>query len=268
VKILIALFTLVNLQSAGFLKSQKEVINDGINSTLLIRGYKKNRLAFVGAGFFISKKGIFVTNHHVIEDAIQNPSAYRVEFLTSNEERINNIEFAGCGDQRKIDLCVLKATNYKPKKIFSFSQSKIGLGQKVVLVGHCEDPPWSVKSGEIIKTWSDIQENLGKVEVTRNDGVETIETNVFQCGGDSGGPLFSPVNGKLVGMTTERHVITKDQKEIRKYMMSITSLEIEKYVKSKKSFGPLPFKVRSLTGNKIIPTDDKARKEMLKKLLN
>ena len=267
-KILLILSTVFNIHAAGLIKSQKQVINEGINSTLLIRGYKKDKLAFVGAGFFVSKSGIFVTNHHVIEDAIRNPKDYQVEFLTSNEERINNIEFSGCGDKRKIDLCVLKAKNYKPKKFFSFSRSKIGLGQKVVLVGHCEDPPWSVKSGEIIKTWADIQENLGKVQVTRNDGVETIETNVFQCGGDSGGPLFSPVNGHLVGMTTERHVITRDQEEIKKYMMSITALEIEKYVKSKSNFGPLPFKVRNLGGNKMIPTDDKARKEMLKKLLN
>ncbi len=267
-KLFLILSTLLNLKAQGLLKSQKQVIKEGISSTLLIRGYKKEKLAFVGAGFFVSKSGIFVTNHHVIEDAIKNPKDYRVEFLTSNEERINNIDFSGCSDQRKIDLCVLRAKNYRPKRHFNFSKNKIGLGQKVVLIGHCEDPPWSVKSGEIIKTWADIQSNLGKTQVKRNDGVETIETNVFQCGGDSGGPLFSPVNGRLVGMTTERHVITRDKEEIRKYMMSITALEIEKFVKTKTAFGPLPFKIRDVGGSKTIPTDDKARKEMLKKLLN
>ncbi|MCO4794413.1 MAG: trypsin-like peptidase domain-containing protein [Bacteriovoracaceae bacterium] len=265
--IFIFLFT-YNAHCQGLIKSQKQIVKEGIKSTILIRGYKNKKLVFQGAGFFISRDGTFVTNHHVLEDAIKSPSEYRVEFLTSDEKRLTQVEFASCSDKRKIDLCVLKARNLKLKKTFTFSRQRIGLGQKVVLIGHCEDPPWSAKSGKIIKTWSDIQQNLGKMKVTRNDGVQTIETNVFQCGGDSGGPLFSPINGRLVGMTTERHVVTKGSKELKKYMMSITAKEIEAYIKKNRNFKKLPFRLRSLNYQGTIPTDDKSRKEMLKKLLN
>lgn len=76
----------------------------------------------VGAGFFVSDDGALVTNHHVARSAIGN-SDITAEFTLHDKRVIREFKVASCGDERNVDLCLLKLP-VKPKSHFTITDRK------------------------------------------------------------------------------------------------------------------------------------------------
>jgi len=140
----------------------------------------------VGTGWAVSDKGIFVTNHHVIDGADKiyvgfkdSPSPARV--LLSD---------------KRIDLAVVEIINpkkkYKPLKI---STNNVGNGTEIMAVGYPlaftlgDDP--RVHEG-VISAQSGIDKDITRYQISANINP-----------GNSGGPVIAK-NGNVVAVSVEK----------------------------------------------------------------
>jgi len=138
----------------------------------------------LGSGFIIDKKGIVVTNNHVIEGAediivsVNGSTEYKAEVL---------------GKDPYMDLAVLKIKSDEKFKPVSFGDSdKARIGDWVVAIGNPFGFGGTVTSGIISSRNRDIG-------LTRYD--DFIQTDASINVGNSGGPLFN-LDGEVIGINT------------------------------------------------------------------
>ena len=137
----------------------------------------------LGSGFIIDKKGIVVTNNHVIQGADDiivsvNGSEYKAKVV---------------GKDPYMDLAVLKIESDEKFKPVSFGDSdKARVGDWVIAIGNPFGFGGTVTSGIISSRNRDIG-------LTRYD--DFIQTDASINQGNSGGPLFD-LNGKVIGINT------------------------------------------------------------------
>jgi len=137
----------------------------------------------LGSGFIIDKKGIVVTNNHVIQGADDiivsvNGSEYKAKVL---------------GKDPYMDLAVLQIESDEKFKPVSFGDSdKARVGDWVIAIGNPFGFGGTVTSGIISSRNRDIG-------LTRYD--DFIQTDASINQGNSGGPLFD-LNGKVIGINT------------------------------------------------------------------
>ena len=137
----------------------------------------------LGSGFIIDKKGIVVTNNHVIQGAEDiivsvNGNEYKAEVI---------------GKDPYMDLAVLKINSTEKLKSVSFGDSdKARVGDWVIAIGNPFGFGGTVTSGIISSRNRDIG-------LTRYD--DFIQTDASINVGNSGGPLFD-LNGKVIGINT------------------------------------------------------------------
>ena len=137
----------------------------------------------LGSGFIIDKKGIVVTNNHVIQGADDiivsvNGSEYKAKVL---------------GKDPYMDLAVLKIESKEKFKPVEFGDSdKARVGDWVIAIGNPFGFGGTVTSGIISSRNRDIG-------LTRYD--DFIQTDASINVGNSGGPLFN-LDGKVVGINT------------------------------------------------------------------
>ncbi len=143
----------------------------------------------IGSGFFISKDGYIVTNHHVIENAI------RIEVITNDEKTYNaNI----VASDKQTDIAVIKLTNlkyseqdiFKPVRFADSNDVKIGTG--VLVAGNPFGLGTSITAG-IVSARNRILNSS-----PYNDYIQTDASINF---GNSGGPLFN-LSGDVIGINT------------------------------------------------------------------
>jgi len=138
----------------------------------------------LGSGFIIDKKGIVVTNNHVIEGA----EDIIVSVNGSTEYKATVI-----GKDPYMDLAVLKIESDEKFKPVSFGDSdKARVGDWVIAIGNPFGFGGSVTSGIISSRNRDIG-------LTRYD--DFIQTDASINQGNSGGPLFN-LDGKVIGINT------------------------------------------------------------------
>jgi len=138
----------------------------------------------LGSGFIIDKKGIVVTNNHVIQGAedilvsVNGSTEYKAKVL---------------GKDPYMDLAVLQIESDKTFKPVSFGDSdKARVGDWVIAIGNPFGFGGTVTSGIISSRNRDIG-------LTRYD--DFIQTDASINQGNSGGPLFN-LQGEVVGINT------------------------------------------------------------------
>ena len=138
----------------------------------------------LGSGFIIDKKGIVVTNNHVIEGA----EDIIVSVNGSTEYKAKVI-----GKDPYMDIAVLKIESEKKFKPVSFGDSdKARIGDWVIAIGNPYGFGGTVTSGIISSRNRDIG-------LTRYD--DFIQTDASINIGNSGGPLFN-LDGEVIGINT------------------------------------------------------------------
>ena len=137
----------------------------------------------LGSGFIIDKKGIVVTNNHVIQGA--------EDILVS----VNGKEYIAkvIGTDPYMDLAVLQIESDEKFEPVSFGDSdKARIGDWVIAIGNPFGFGGTVTSGIISSRNRDIG-------LTRYD--DFIQTDASINVGNSGGPLFN-LEGKVIGINT------------------------------------------------------------------
>jgi len=138
----------------------------------------------LGSGFVIDKKGLVVTNNHVIQGA----EDIVVTFNDKTEYKAKVI-----GKDPYMDLAVLEIESSKKFIPLSFGDSdKARIGDWVIAIGNPFGFGGTVTSGIISSRNRDIG-------LTRYD--DFIQTDASINQGNSGGPLFD-LNGKVIGINT------------------------------------------------------------------
>ncbi len=142
------------------------------------------KLSSIGSGFIISKDGLIVTNHHVIDNAskvninLSDGSKYQAKIL---------------GFDKKTDLALLKINTKKDLPFVKFGDSsKSRIGDSVIVVGNPYGLGGSVSSGII--------SYLGR-DINKQQYDDFIQTDAAINKGNSGGPMFN-INGEVIGVST------------------------------------------------------------------
>ena len=138
----------------------------------------------LGSGFIIDRKGIVVTNNHVIQGA----EDIIVSVNGSTEYKAKVI-----GTDPYMDLAVLQIVSDEKFETVSFGDSdKARVGDWVIAIGNPYGFGGTVTSGIISSRNRDIG-------LTRYD--DFIQTDASINVGNSGGPLFN-LNGEVIGINT------------------------------------------------------------------
>ena len=121
--ILIALCFLITVSSYGQeyfrLMSSKKIISKKRFATVMIDFLDGKKLIRSGAGFFLGKNGHIITNKHVLDPFISSSKKLKVVVgLYSKRRKASTFRIIHCSDERKIDLCLLKLTDFKPFEYF------------------------------------------------------------------------------------------------------------------------------------------------------
>ncbi len=142
------------------------------------------KLSSIGSGFIISKDGLMVTNHHVIDNAskininLSDGSKYEAKIL---------------GFDKKTDLALLKINTKKDLPFVKFGDSsKSRIGDPVIVIGNPYGLGGSVSSGII--------SYLGR-DINKQQYDDFIQTDAAINKGNSGGPMFN-INGEVIGVST------------------------------------------------------------------
>jgi serine protease Do len=145
---------------------------------------KKRQSTALGSGFIIDKKGIVITNNHVIQDS----EGIVVRVGGDKEYKATII-----GQDPLSDIAVLKIDskeNFKPVKFGDSDKARIG--DWVIAIGNPFGLGGTVTSGIISARNRSI--GLARYE-------DYIQTDASINSGNSGGPLFD-MNGDVIGINT------------------------------------------------------------------
>ena len=146
---------------------------------------KKIVAASSGTGFFVSKTGHIITNHHVI-DGCNNV------MLTFNGKEVKANTLAS---DKKNDLAILKA-KVSPSKVYPISNEDVSLLEDVIIAGY----PLGKKVSAAIKT------SKGSITALAGfgDNYSEFQTDAALNQGNSGGPIMNQ-KGNVVGVAVANY---------------------------------------------------------------
>lgn len=147
-----------------------------------------------GSGFVITSDGYIVTNHHVIEDAIDNDSiSIDVSFYNGSSYSATIV-----GYEEDNDIAILKIDATGLQTITLGDSDDILVGEAVYAIGN--------PLGQLTFTLTDgIISALDRLISTDSDTtMNMLQTNTAINPGNSGGPLFNSA-GEVIGITTSKY---------------------------------------------------------------
>lgn len=133
-----------------------------------------------GSGFFISKKGLLVTNSHVVGDNLSVTIRLR-----NGKELVGKV----VETRPDLDLALIDINEHSPNWLRLASPNEGGVGEEVMAIGAPIGLFWSVSRGII----SGIRDE---------DPIRYIQTDAALNSGNSGGPLILIDSGRVVGANT------------------------------------------------------------------
>ena len=133
-----------------------------------------------GSGFFVSRDGHVITNHHVIEGC----NTTKVSF------KGNQVDAQILAVDKMNDIAILK-TNIKPNSIFPISNEDVSLLEDVVVAGY----PLGKQVSSAIKTHKGVVTALAGA----GDNYSNFQTDASINAGNSGGPIMNQ-KGNIVGI--------------------------------------------------------------------
>ena len=140
-----------------------------------------------GAGFFIADDGRLATNFHVVRAPVKS-AAFTAEFSLADGRVIRRWSIGGCGDERGLDLCVLKIP-VRPRAWFSLASRAPKVGDAAYVIGHPRGEDFALARGLV----SASRQSAGRSH--------ELEFTAAISPGYSGGPIFD-ARGGLVGVAT------------------------------------------------------------------
>lgn len=263
--IYISLLILLSINLAHA-RSIEQIIESKKKATLLITVREKNlKYKEIGTGFFTDNKGHFVTNYHVLESYLNKPKDFLVQFQTSDGEEFSDVEIEKCSNNNKIDLCYGKIETSKKIYFFDVLNRSPVRSQMISLIGHSNEDYFASKSGEVFSLDSNVEEKTGtSFEDRENRNTSMVEIGKYvckngSCNGDSGGPVFDPFTGDLLGVfcngigkkNQEKKLYAIDTKEVYAFINSDS-----KFIKFKipnEHFHFKPIKVSADVQKKVMP---------------
>lgn len=249
-------------------RDKADIVKSAQEATVDIKIYNTKDLSHsTGTGFFLGKNGHIITSAHVIWPLIQSEKAlHKISITDYNNKEITDIEIVNCFSPSKLDLCLLKTSNYEPQKYFKYDKNyQIGRGNFIAHIGHCKGN-YTFKEGKI-------KDKVGKLNDYYPNSSGDHAAYVFEgeygaCPGDSGAAMFS-IDGiskkeaKLLGVITggrTKEVWSKEEKKYIKeysYKYAIMAREIKRLFTSKE-------KVTKNLSGLIRKSDKTIRNEKLK----
>ncbi len=161
-----------------------------------------------GSGFFINKKGIGITNFHVLE-GFKN-----YEIKTSNGKSYRIIEILESSDSKDNDYVIFRIEDVGIAfKDLPIAKTRPLIGEDVFAIG-------SPKG---------LQNSLTKGSVSQYRTNNRIQIDATIEHGSSGGPLFN-MNGEVIGITSAK---MEDTDAALNFAVDIQVVPFQKYVKKK-----------------------------------
>lgn len=143
------------------------------------------KITSLGSGFIVDPNGYIVTNQHVVDGADE------VTIILSNEKQF---KAQIIGQDKKTDLAVLKIDTKEQLPYIEFDDSEQArVGDAVIAVGNPFGLGGTVTSGII---------SAKARHITANTYDDYIQTDAAINRGNSGGPLCSAANGKVIGVNS------------------------------------------------------------------
>ena len=136
-----------------------------------------------GSGFFVTKDGHIITNHHVIEGC----NFTKVSFNG------NQVDAQIIAVDKMNDIAILK-TDVNPNSIFSISNEDVSLLEDVVVAGY----PLGKQVSSAIKTHKGVVTALAGA----GDNYSNFQTDATINAGNSGGPIMNQ-KGNVVGIAVQ-----------------------------------------------------------------
>jgi S1-C subfamily serine protease len=149
----------------------------------------------VGSGVVIDGKGYIVTNNHVISDAANNPSQFKlsVVFNDGKEVPANLV-----GRDRKTDLAVLKVDNVDNLSVAKLGDSdKLIVGQEVMAAGAPLQLRNTVTRGIVSALHRPVP--ISGEGSDTDTVIDAVQTDAPINHGNSGGPLFN-MDAEVIGI--------------------------------------------------------------------
>ena len=138
-----------------------------------------------GSGFFVSKKGHIISNHHVIEGCDLVKLSYNGKEIDTDVLAVD----------KKNDLAILKA-NIRPSKVYSVSKEDAPLLEEVIIAGY----PLGKRVSASIKT------SKGSITALSGygDNFSEFQTDAALNQGNSGGPIMNQ-KGNVIGVAVANY---------------------------------------------------------------
>lgn len=154
-----------------------------------------------GSGVIYSSDGYIITNHHVIEYALNSQNSKVEVFFASNPKEAVSATIVGYNVST--DLAVLKVNKTGLPAVELGTSSDLKLGANAVVIGN----PGGIEFMNSVT--SGIISGLNRSVATESGATMTlIQTDAAINPGNSGGGLFDS-NGKLIGITNSKLVSTQ-----------------------------------------------------------
>ncbi len=146
---------------------------------------KKIVAAASGSGFFVSKKGHIISNHHVIEGCDATKLSFKGKEIQADILAVDKMN----------DLAILKA-NLVPEKVYPVATEDAGLLEDIIIAGY----PLGKKVSAAIKT------SKGSVTALAGygDNYSEFQTDAALNQGNSGGPIINQ-KGNVIGVAVANY---------------------------------------------------------------
>ena len=184
------------VDSSGINTNNIEVVLNGIGKVITKKPEKKKPkkqtpsdekiiAAASGTGFFVSRTGHIITNHHVIEGC----DAVKVSF-TGDEIKAKTLAI-----DKMNDLAILKS-KITPLKVYSVATEDASLLENVIIAGY----PLGKKVSSSIKTSKGSITSLSGY----GDNYSEFQTDAALNQGNSGGPIMNQ-KGNVIGVAVANY---------------------------------------------------------------
>jgi len=165
-------------------------------------------LSKTGSGFFISPEGHIVTNCHVVTDvkivngAIQYDYSSNIMIQLGNQEVVKATIESDTNSDRPIicDYAILRINHAPSYWLDTKSFDEICVGEEVISIGFPHDFTMPVVTNGIVSQKAKYPSHVNSLH-----SLNTIITNTRISHGNSGGPLITVADKRVVGICTLNH---------------------------------------------------------------
>jgi S1-C subfamily serine protease len=150
-----------------------------------------------GSGVVVDGRGYIVTNNHVISDAANSPSQFKITVVFNDGKKVPaNL----VGRDQKTDLAVLKVDNVDKLTVAQFGDSdKLRVGDEVIAAGAPLGLRSTVTQGIISALHRPVP--LSGEGSDTDTVIDAVQTDASINHGNSGGPLID-MNSHVIGINT------------------------------------------------------------------